>query len=200
MKQFKITGVFFFILAAFVTIALGESMKTSEKSFEKATFGAGCFWGVEKVFSKEPGVISTQVGYSGGKTKNPSYEQVCTGLTGHVEAVEVTYDPSKVGYERLLEVFFLNHDPTTSNRQGPDMGSQYRSAVFYHDPKQKEAAAKAIHLLNTSKVFDDPIVTEVTPAGEFYRAEEYHQQYLQKNPHGYCSIRPGSRKISDALK
>lgn len=166
----------------------------------RATFAAGCFWGVEKVFSKESGVISTQVGYTGGKIKNPGYEQVCSGLTGHAEAIEITYDPTKISYEKLLEVFFLNHDPTTSNRQGPDIGSQYRSAIFYHDAAQKESALKSIDLLNRCKVFDDPVVTEVKPAAEFYRAEEYHQNYLKKNPHGYCSIRLGSSKISEALK
>lgn len=175
-------------------------MRSLEESTQKATFAGGCFWGIEKVFSSLPGVISTQVGYTGGKTQNPSYEQVCTGLTGHAEAIEVTYDPAKISYEKLLETFFLNHDPTTSNRQGPDIGSQYRSAIFYHNERQKAAAIKSIALLDRSKVFDGPILTEIAPASEFYRAEEYHQNYLKKNPHGYCSIRLGSAKISDALK
>lgn len=146
---------------------------------EKATFGAGCFWGVEAEFRKVDGVTDVAVGYSGGTTKDPTYKDVCSGATGHAEVVEVEYDPSKVSYEELLEVFWNNHDPTTPNRQGWDIGTQYRSAIFYHSPEQ-EATARA----SKDKIqerFKKPIVTEITPASEFYRAEEYHQRYFEKN-------------------
>jgi peptide-methionine (S)-S-oxide reductase len=146
---------------------------------EKATFGAGCFWGVETAFRKVEGVIDATVGYSGGHTKDPTYGDVCSGATGHAEVVEVEYDPSKVSYEELLEVFWENHDPTTLNRQGPDVGTQYRSAIFFHTPEQ-EAAAHA----SKEKVqerFKRPIVTEIASVSEFYRAEEYHQRYFEKN-------------------
>jgi peptide-methionine (S)-S-oxide reductase len=150
----------------------------------KATFAAGCFWGVEEVFRNTPGVISTSVGYEGGAMKNPTYEDVCTDTTGHAEAVEVEYDPAKVSYEELLEIFWANHDPTTKNRQGPDIGTQYRSVIFYHSPEQ-EAAAKA-SLQKAQARFRRPIVTEIAPASEFYRAEEYHQQYLAKRGLSHC--------------
>ncbi len=146
---------------------------------EKATFGAGCFWGVEAEFRKVDGVTDAAVGYSGGTTKDPSYKDVCSGATGHAEVVEVEYDPSKVSYEDLLEVFWKNHDPTTPNRQGWDIGTQYRSAIFYHTPEQ-EAAAHASKE-KAQERFRKPIVTEITPASEFYRAEEYHQRYFEKS-------------------
>ena len=169
-------------------------------SHEKATFAGGCFWGMEKYFSEMEGVISTRVGYTGGQAKNPSYEYVCTGLTGHAEAVEITYDPSRLSYEDLLEFFFTHHDPTTLNRQGPDVGTQYRSAIFYHTPKQHEAALKAKELLDRSGVFKKPVVTEIKAPGEFYDAEDYHQKYLEKNPHGYCSIQIQPKRVSEALR
>jgi len=169
-------------------------------STEKATFAAGCFWGVEKVFSALPGVISTRVGYTGGSTKNPTYEQVCTGRTGHAEAIEIVFEPSKITYEDLLEVFFRHHDPTTQDRQGNDVGTQYRSAIFYHSPMQKASAEKVLSLLDGAKIFRDGIVTEVSPASEFYAAEEYHQKYLKKNPLGYCHIQLQSAKIGQVLK
>ena len=146
---------------------------------EKATFGAGCFWGVETAFRKVEGVVDATVGYSGGHTENPTYKDVCSSTTGHAEVVEVEYDPSKVSYEELLEVFWENHDPTTPNRQGPDVGSQYRSAIFYYTPEQ-EAAARASKEKAQSR-FKNPIVTEITPVSEFYRAEEYHQRYFEKH-------------------
>jgi peptide-methionine (S)-S-oxide reductase len=146
---------------------------------EKATFGAGCFWGVEAEFRKVEGVVDATVGYSGGALENPTYKDVCSGTTGHAEVVEVEYDPSKVSYEELLEVFWENHDPTTLNRQGPDVGTQYRSAIFFHTPEQ-EAAARASKERAQDR-FKKPIVTEITPAAEFYRAEEYHQRYFEKN-------------------
>ncbi|MBI3252695.1 MAG: peptide-methionine (S)-S-oxide reductase MsrA [Candidatus Omnitrophica bacterium] len=170
------------------------------KAYRKAAFAGGCFWGMEKVFAELPGVVSTEVGYTGGTLKNPSYEAVCAGRTGHAEAVEVAYDPSKISYEDLLEFFFLHHDPTTLNRQGPDIGTQYRSAVFYRDESQKKAAQKAIEALDGAGVFKSKIVTLVEPAGEFYRAEDYHQKYLKKNPFGYCSIHLQSKRVSEVLR
>jgi peptide-methionine (S)-S-oxide reductase len=152
----------------------------------KATFAAGCFWGVEEAFRNTPGVISTQVGYTGGKTENPSYEQVCTDRTGHAEAVEVEYDPERVAYGQLLDVFWANHDPTTPNRQGPDIGTQYRSAIFFHDGDQERDARASKDALERSGKLRRPIVTEIAPAGPFYRAEEYHQQYLAKRGLTHC--------------
>ena len=147
---------------------------------EKATFAAGCFWGAEEVFRTTPGVISTRVGYTGGKTKNPSYEEVCTDKTGHAEAVEVEFEPQKITYEKLLDIFWSIHDPTTANRQGPDIGTQYRSVIFYHSQEQKTAAFKLKQELEKSAKFNVPIITEIVPAAEFYPAEEYHQKYYQK--------------------
>jgi peptide-methionine (S)-S-oxide reductase len=154
----------------------------------KATFAAGCFWGVEETFRKLPGVTATAVGYMGGTTANPTYEDVCTDETGHAEVVEVEYDPAKIGYEQLLDVFWQNHDPTQLNRQGPDVGTQYRSAVFYHTPEQKTAAESAKASLRSSDRYRRPIVTEITAAGPFWRAEDYHQKYLQKRGKDSCHL------------
>jgi peptide-methionine (S)-S-oxide reductase len=154
----------------------------------KATFAAGCFWGVEDAFRQVKGVTSTAVGYTGGQTKDPTYKQVCTDSTGHAEAVEVEFDPSKVSYRELLAVFFQSHDPTQLNRQGPDYGSQYRSAIFYHDAEQEAAAREAKASLDKAGVFKRPIVTEICPAPEFYRAEDYHQQYFEKQGIRSCHI------------
>ena len=156
---------------------------------EKATFGAGCFWGVEATFRQISGVVSTAVGYMGGTLANPTYRDVCTDLTGHAEVVEVTYDPSKVSYDALLKVFWENHDPTQLNRQGPDVGTQYRSVIFFHTPEQEAAARASKEALERSGLFKRPIVTEITPAGEFWRAEEYHQQYLEKRGLAQCHIK-----------
>ena len=147
---------------------------------EKATFGAGCFWGVEAAFRSVPGVISTMVGYTGGKTENPTYQEVCADTTGHAEAVQVTYDPRQVSYEQLLDVFWKIHDPTTPNRQGPDVGSQYRSVIFYHSAAQQAAARAAIEKLNQSGGLHRPVATEISSATTFYKAEDYHQRYLEK--------------------
>ena len=147
----------------------------------KATFGAGCFWHVEDLLSKTKGVKSTQVGYTGGQLPNPTYEEVCTDRTGHAEAVEVEYDPDEISYQELLDVFWNNHNPTTLNRQGPDIGIQYRSAIFYHNDEQKEIAEKSKENLEKSGRYDNPVVTEIVPAPTFYKAEEYHQKYFQKN-------------------
>ena len=156
---------------------------------EHATFAAGCFWGVESLFRQVKGVTNVTVGYTGGHTKNPTYEQVCGHGTGHAEAALVEFDPSKVSYEKLLEVFWNNHNPTTPNQQGPDRGSQYRSAIFYHTPAQQAAAEAMKRRLEAGHKFRAPIVTEIVPATEFYRAEEYHQRYFEKNGGGQCHIR-----------
>ena len=155
---------------------------------EKATFGAGCFWGVEETFRKLKGVTSTAVGYAGGTKDSPSYEDVCTDETGHAEVVEVEFDPSQVSYDELLDVFWSNHNPTTLNRQGPDVGTQYRSAIFYHSPAQKEAAEASKEKIDKSGRFKRPVVTQIEPAPRFYRAEEYHQRYLEKRGQSHCAI------------
>lgn len=154
----------------------------------KATFGAGCFWGVEAAFRQIKGVISTSVGYSGGSYQDPSYRDVCTGRTGHAEVVEVLYDPERVSYDDLLKVFWDNHNPTTPNRQGPDVGTQYRSAIFFHTPEQEAAARASKAALDSSGRHSRPIVTEITLASTFYPAEEYHQQYLEKRGLSTCHI------------
>jgi peptide-methionine (S)-S-oxide reductase len=153
-----------------------------------ATLAAGCFWGVEDAFRQVEGVTATTVGYTGGTTENPSYKEVCTGRTGHAEAVEVQFDPAKVSYMQLLGVFWKSHDPTTMNRQGPDVGTQYRSVIFYHDAEQQEQARASKAELENEHVFKRPIVTEIKPAGEFYRAEDYHQQYFEKQGIRSCHI------------
>ncbi len=158
-------------------------------SLQKATFGAGCFWGVEAEFRQLPkGVVSTAVGYEGGSMKNPTYRDVCTDRTGHAEAVEVEYDPEEISYEDLLKVFWENHDPTTLNRQGPDVGKQYRSVIFYHTPEQQAAALASKEKLEKSGKYRRPIVTEIVPATTFYRAEDYHQQYLEKRGLSSCKF------------
>ncbi|MHA1473622.1 MAG: peptide-methionine (S)-S-oxide reductase MsrA [Promethearchaeota archaeon] len=155
---------------------------------EKATFAAGCFWGVEYLFSRIEGVVKTTVGYTGGKSKDPNYQQVCTGNTGHAEAVEISFDPTIISYEELLQILFKNHDPTTFNRQGVDVGSQYRSAIYYHTQKQLELAKSVINSLEETNLFSKPIITQIVPATQFYYAEEYHQNYFDKNGMKGCSI------------
>ena len=164
--------------AALIFVKIGDP---PEKNTEKAAFAAGCFWGVEAAFREVKGVVKTAVGFAGGRTKNPAYEEVCTNTTGHAETVLVEYDPAIVSYEQLLNVFFSIHDPTTLNRQGPDVGSQYRSAIFYYTPQQGKAAQIFKKKLTESGKFKKPIITEITPAGEFYQAEDYHQRYYQKH-------------------
>ena len=155
---------------------------------ETATFGAGCFWGVEAAFQGVPGLIETAVGYSGGHMPNPTYKDVCTDETGHAEVVQVSFDPAKVSYEQILNVFWQAHDPTQVNRQGPDFGAQYRSAIFFHSSEQEAIAKKSRAALDASKKLKRPIATEITPAAAFYRAEEYHQKYLQKRGAASCHI------------
>lgn len=155
---------------------------------EIATFGAGCFWGIEAAFRRVPGVLDAVVGYSGGQTQNPSYQDVCTDTTGHAEVVQVTFDNEKLSYDQLLNVFWTIHDPTQVNRQGPDYGKQYRTAIFFHSPEQEAAAKKSKQALEASGKLRRPVATEITPAGPFWRAEEYHQRYLEKRGAASCHI------------
>jgi peptide-methionine (S)-S-oxide reductase len=161
-------------------IGFQGDLRMTDKRLETATFAAGCFWGVEENLRKVKGVVSTEVGYTGGDTSNPSYEEVCTDKTGHAEAVRVEFDPGIISYNELLRIFFEIHDPTSLNRQGPDVGRQYRSAIFFHNEGQKENALAVKNELDESGRFNHPIVTEIVKAGEFFRAEEYHQKYYMK--------------------
>ena len=155
---------------------------------QKATFAAGCFWGVEAAFRQVDGIVETTVGYTGGQLQQPSYEQVCSGTTGHAEAVDVEFDPAKVSYEQLLDVFWQCHNPTQFNRQGPDVGTQYRSAVFYHNSEQQTVADESKRKLEQSGQYNQPIVTEITAASAYFPAEEYHQQYLEKRGQSSCRL------------
>lgn len=173
------------------------------QTLKKATLGAGCFWCVEAVFQQLDGVVSVESGYTGGKVKNPTYREVCSGLTGHAEVAQITYDPKKISFEDILEVFWKTHDPTTLNKQGADVGTQYRSAIFYHDEEQRRIAEAFKNELNASGAFDSPIVTEITPIKEFYKAEDYHQNYYNDNSsQPYCSyvVRPKVEKVKLLFK
>lgn len=162
---------------------------TQSTNLSKATFGTGCFWCTEAVFQSLDGVISVVSGYEGGDKPNPTYREVCDGTTGHAECVEITYDPAKITYQDLLQAFFRSHDPTTLNRQGADVGTQYRSVIFYHNDEQKQLAQTAKSELDKAGAYNDPIVTEITPATKFYEAEAYHQNYFVNNPNqGYCAF------------
>jgi peptide-methionine (S)-S-oxide reductase len=170
---------------------------------EVATFGAGCFWCVEAVFQRLQGVISVESGYAGGRVDNPTYKQVCTGATGHAEVCQIRYDPAKIRFDELLEVFWKTHDPTTLNRQGADVGTQYRSVIFYHDDQQREQAELRKKQLNESGAWSAPIVTEISPLTRFYKAEDYHQNYFRENPQqGYCRfvIRPKLEKFEKVFR
>lgn len=175
---------------AILTLVLqvnAQKGKNMNNDLAVATFGNGCFWCTEAIFQQLKGVESVYPGYTGGSVKNPSYREVCTGTTGHAEAIQIKYDPSVINYRELLDIFFYTHDPTTLNRQGNDVGTQYRSAIFYHDEEQKAAAEEIISQLTAEKVYDDPIVTEVTPMDVFYMAEDYHKNYYLNNKNqGYC--------------
>jgi methionine-S-sulfoxide reductase len=179
-------------LAALVTRARHATFPAMEQQSsrkETATLAGGCFWGVEEIIRGLPGVISTQVGYTGGKAETPAYRQVCTGATGHAEAIEIVFDPSRLSFEALLGYFFRMHDPTTLNRQHNDVGTQYRSAIFYHSEEQRAEAEKVKAQADASGKFKRPVVTEIVPASKFWPAEEYHQKYLVKNPGGYnCHV------------
>ncbi|MCG8311092.1 MAG: peptide-methionine (S)-S-oxide reductase MsrA [Cytophagales bacterium] len=203
----------FILIALFLTYGALDaySQKKSKKAksmindseLELATFGAGCFWCVEAIFQRVDGVEKVVSGYSGGHVKNPTYKEVCGGATGHAEVCQLSYDPSKVSYEELLEVFWQTHDPTTLNRQGNDVGTQYRSAVFYHNEAQKKLALAYKEKLNNAKIFDDPIVTEITPFEKMYVAEDYHQNYFNENgSQPYCSIviQPKVEKFEKVFK
>ena len=171
------------------TVALfSQSFHFLVMKTEKATFGAGCFWGVEETFRNLKGVVSTAVGYAGGTKENPTYEDVCTDKSGHAEVVEVEFDPSQIKYDELLDVFWSNHNPTTMNRQGPDVGTQYRRVIFYHSPEQKSAAEASRGKIDMSGRFRQPVATQIEPAPNFWRAEEYHQRYLQKRGKSHCAI------------
>ncbi len=178
--------------------------KENASSIEIATFANGCFWCTEAIFEQLDGVISAVSGYTGGQTPNPTYKEVCTGETGHAECLQITYNPSKISFDELLEIFWQTHDPTTLNRQGADIGTQYRSAIFYHNNEQKEKAEKYKAELNASGAFDNPIVTEITVFGKFYPAEDYHQQYFEtnENNNSYCRIviRPKLDKFKKVFK
>ena len=158
-------------------------------STEKATFGAGCFWGVEAAFAALPGVTATAVGYEGGQLEQPTYKQVCTDSTGHAEVVELDFDPDKISYDQILDAFFALHDPTTLNRQGPDWGTQYRSAIFFHTPEQQAAAQASKEALEKAHRYSKPIATQIVPAVTFFPAEDYHQQYLEKRGLASCHIK-----------
>ena len=192
------------ILAGVTFMESGSAQaRATDKPLAKATLAGGCFWCTEAVYAEIKGVKSVTSGYIGGKVPNPNYKQVCTGLTGHAEAVEIEYDPDLVPYEKLLEVFFSTHDPTTLNRQGPDVGTQYRSGVFYHDDAQKKIAEGVIAKLDAAKVFPNRIVTEITEASTFYPAEDYHQDYFANNPFDrYCqaAAAPKVAKVRKVFK
>jgi len=201
--------VYLAIAAMFIacTVSFSQAKKPMNNEPQVATFGAGCFWCTEAVFLNVKGVSKVVSGYEGGKVKNPTYREVCSGLTGHAEVTQITYDPSKVSFEELLEVFWNTHDPTTLNKQGADEGTQYRSVVFYHNEEQKKVAEAYKKQLDASHVYKNPIVTEITPASTFYAAEDYHQNYYELNPNqGYCQyvIRPKVEKFkkqfADKLK
>ncbi|MDQ3845490.1 MAG: peptide-methionine (S)-S-oxide reductase MsrA [Bacteroidota bacterium] len=182
---------------------MSASLANMTERTDTATFGTGCFWCTEAIFEQLKGVLKVTSGYSGGTVKNPTYKQVCTGETGHAECVQIIYEPDKISYDELLQVFWQVHDPTTLNRQGADVGTQYRSAIFYHNDEQKEKAEHYKEALNKSGAFNNPIVTEIVPATAFYPAEDYHQEYYQnnKNTNPYCSIviRPKLDKFKKAF-
>lgn len=193
MKTNKTLSLTITILLVFLIISNGISQKRhlvkEHMKKETATFGAGCFWCTEAIFERIDGVISVSPGYAGGETANPTYEQVCYGNTGHAEVAQIVYDPDKVSYQDLLEVFWKVHDPTTLNRQGADVGTQYRSVIFYHDDNQKVLAEKYKEVLSESNIWPDPIVTEISPLTNYYPAENYHQDYYKNNPENqYCNI------------
>ncbi len=192
-----VVGLFILGMVVFVTVSnqkgKGKHMQemniANQEHLQKATFGGGCFWCTEAVFQQVKGVEAVFSGYSGGKTKNPTYRQICSGTTGHAEVIQVHYDPKVISYEELLEIFWKTHDPTTLNRQGADVGTQYRSVIFYHDDEQKRLAELYKKKLDESKAFSNPIVTEISPFTEFYSAEDYHQNYYESNPaQPYCTF------------
>jgi peptide-methionine (S)-S-oxide reductase len=170
-------------------VAIMDSQQTSSKDQEVATLGGGCFWCTEAIFDELKGVEKVESGYSGGKVPNPSYEDVCTGSTGHAESIQITFKPKQISFRDILQIFFTTHDPTTLNRQGADVGTQYRSAIFYHNPEQETVAKEVIKETNASKIWKKPIVSEVVPFKAFYKAEDYHQEYFKNNSRQpYCQV------------
>jgi peptide-methionine (S)-S-oxide reductase len=198
LKSLNVKQITFLLFALFLvtgcksnTTKISNQMDISANGIktDTATFAAGCFWCVEAVFQELKGVLSVTSGYTGGKIKNPSYSEVCSGITGHAEACQIIYNPTVISYDELLEAFWASHDPTTLNRQGADQGTQYRSAIFYHNEQQKKLAEAYKAKLNSEKVFDKPVVTEITQAGAFYKAEDYHQNYFNENGNApYCTF------------
>ena len=175
---------------------MGQTASPAQTGFSIATVAGGCFWCLEAVYDQMKGVVAVESGYMGGQVDHPTYEAVCSGRTGHAEAVRITFDPTVVSYRELLEVLFVIHDPTTLNRQGHDIGTQYRSAVFYHAPEQKQIAEEVIAAVTKEKLYVNPIVTEITPAGTWYEAESYHQKYFARNPfQGYCTAVVGPKVV-----
>ena len=179
--------LYFFSVISGITMI--ETDKKSKQIFEQATFGAGCFWCVEAIFERLEGVADVSAGYTGGKMEHPSYEDVCSGETGHVEVIQLDYNPQIIGFEQLLDIFWKSHDPTTLNRQGADMGTQYRSAIFYHSDKQREIAEKSLQVADRMEMYENPIVTEIIPLTTFYLAEIHHQDYYRRNSNApYCKV------------
>ena len=190
--------IHFFITTIFMGLIMADTENITEKDIEQATFGAGCFWCVEAIFERLDGVMDVRSGYTGGKVENPTYDDVCSGETGHVEVVQVDFNPQIIGFNQLLDIFWESHDPTTLNRQGGDTGTQYRSAVFYHSYKQRVIAEKSKEKADRSSLYEDPIVTEITRLATFYPAEEYHQDYYRQNTNSlYCQvvIQPKLKKL-----
>ena len=175
---------------------MGQTASPTQTGYEIATVAGGCFWCLEAVYDQMKGVVAVESGYIGGQVDNPTYEAVCNGRTGHAEAVRITFDPAVVSYRELLEVFFVIHDPTTLNRQGHDAGTQYRSAIFYHASEQKQIVEEVIAAVTKEKLYASPIVTQITPAGTWYEAEPYHQEYFSRNPfQGYCTAVVGPKVV-----
>jgi peptide-methionine (S)-S-oxide reductase len=196
MNLKTLTAAFILILVACQTNKLKMQAQNIQRQdrMAEATFGGGCFWCTEAVFDRLEGVISVESGYAGGKVENPTYEAVCAGTTGHAEVIRIVYNPSKIAFEFLLEVFFNTHDPTTLNRQGNDIGDQYRSVVFYHNDEQKEIAEKMIQEFNSKNIYGKKVVTVVDPLTNYYKAENYHQEYFENNPqNGYCNVVVGPK-------
>ena len=189
----------FYFIGIIVGFILAQTEKNTNQNIEQATFGAGCFWCVEAVFQNIEGVLDVRAGYTGGTTDNPTYEEVCVGRTGHAEVIQIDFDSSKVGYEELLDLFWISHDPTTLNQQGADVGTQYRSAIYYHSDSQKVMAEKSIDNANNIKLYSNPIITEISVLDTFYIAEDYHQNYYRLNKNAsYCQlvIRPKLEKLN----
>ena len=190
------------LILIFITLFM-NTFPEQDKNSEQATLGGGCFWCTEAIFLQLNGVEAVKSGYSGGKIKNPSYREVCTGRTGHAEVIQITFNPRKTSFAEILEVFFMTHDPTTLNRQGNDIGTQYRSVIFYHNEEQKSVAEKVVSMFEKEQVYDRPIVTEITPFSAFYPAEDYHSNYFEQNPNQpYCQfvVAPKVEKFKKIFK